>query len=52
MRTTFCLSALPVMPKAAPADEPPRGRNTPIRLDKPAPLLGARPPPQHIEPQR
>ena len=29
-----------------------RGRNAPIRTDEPAPLLGARPPPQHIEPQR
>jgi hypothetical protein len=52
MRTTSCLSALPVMPKVAPRDEPPRGRNAPIRPDEPAPLLGARPPPQHIEPQR
>ena len=47
-----CLSAMPVMLKAAPADEPPRGRYAPIRSEEPAPLLGARPPPQHIEPQR
>jgi hypothetical protein len=51
MRATPCLSA-PVMQKAAPGDEPPRGRKLADRFYEPTPLLGARPSPQYIEPQR
>jgi len=35
-----------------PAPRLTRERNARIRLDEPTPLLGARPPPQDIEPER